>query len=98
MANHTNPQITSTTNIIGNAGRPVANQFQLTTPEGRYFQSYQTVICFIANNGEVTMNTEYAHSTTTSKYRNKFLGEDTKTTDKKVKSGEYKVANLNERG
>jgi hypothetical protein len=85
-----------TENIIGNAGRPVKNQYIITTPEGRFFQSYQTVIAFISNDGEVTMNEVYDHSHTTGTYRNIFLGDSgVNETRAKVKSGEYKVANLN---
>ena len=35
------------------------------------------------------------YSRTTGKYRNQFLGEDIKTTRKKIKSGEYKLWDLN---
>jgi len=35
------------------------------------------------------------YSTTTGKYRNLFLGESKKETEKKIKSGEYKLVNLN---
>ena len=84
-------------NMLSTSGNVTPNQFIVTTPEGRYFQSYQTVIAFIANNGEVTMNEVFDHSTTTGKFRNSFLGDSgVAVTRKKVKSGEYKVANLNE--
>lgn len=77
------------------SGNPIANQFEITTQDGRFFQSYETIIAFIANNGEVTVNTVFDHSPTTSKYRNRFLGEDTKTTKAKVANGEYKQTDLN---
>ena len=35
------------------------------------------------------------YSRTTGKYRNQFLGEDIETTRKKIKSGEYRLADLN---
>ena len=35
------------------------------------------------------------YSVTTGKYRNIFLGEDQKATEAKIKSGEYKLINLN---
>ena len=82
-------------NMVSNSGNPIANQFEIETPEGRFFQSYDTVIAFISNDGKVTLNNEWAHSNTTSKYRALFLGEDTKTTRKKVESGEYELADLN---
>jgi hypothetical protein len=83
-------------NMIGNSGREVPNQFVIHTAEGRYFQSYETIIAFISNEGKVTLNEVYDHSTTTGKYRNMFLGDNgVNETRKKVKSGEYKIANLN---
>lgn len=87
--------VISTNNMTTPSGNAAANQFLIVTENGRLFQSYQTKIAFIANDGQVTMNEVYDHSKTTGKYRNMFLGEDKKATDKAVKSGEYKVANLN---
>lgn len=39
--------------------------------------------------------TYWNYSRTTSKYRNEFLRETTKETEAKIKSGEYKLENLN---
>lgn len=33
-------------NIFGRTGHPVVNQFIITTADGEYFQSYETVIAF----------------------------------------------------
>jgi len=33
-------------NIISNNGNPIANQFEIYTDEGRYFQSYKSIIVF----------------------------------------------------
>lgn len=87
--------VISTCNMQTNSGNAAANQFEIVTTEGRMFQSYQTKIAFIANDGTVTLNEVYDHSKTTGKYRNMFLGEDKKATDRAVKNGEYRVANLN---
>ena len=82
-------------------GQEVANQFEIYTPEGAYFQSYRTVIAFKANDGTVYLHNgenggySWDCSTTTAKYRNEFLGEDTKETRRKVKEGVYKLVNLN---
>lgn len=74
----------------------VANQFEIFTPEGKYFQSYNSVIVHKANNGSVTLDERYYnYSRTTVKYRNQFLNETTKEIEAKIKSGEYKLANLN---
>jgi len=44
----------------------------------------------------ITLDVNYwDYSKTTSKYRNEFLGESTKETKAKIKSGEYKLADLN---
>lgn len=77
-------------------GGTVANQFIITTPEGRYFQSYDTVIAFVDNDGKVTLDKgNWDYSATTSKYRNVFLREDTKETKARIKDKTYKLANLN---
>lgn len=79
-----------------NSGHPVANQFAITTEDGLYFQSYRTMIAFRSNSGEITLDEQsWDYSVTTGKYRNQFLGEGIAETRKKIKSGEYKLANLN---
>ena len=78
------------------SGRPVANQFIIYTSEGKYFQSYDSVIALRDNNGKITLDDYYwDYSRTTSKYRNEFLGESIADTRDKIKSGKYKLANLN---
>ena len=86
-------------------GQPVANQYIIETEEGTYFQSYRSIIAFIPKNlGKSGLTMDKIHldekywnySRTTSKYRSIFLGDEpTQTTYKKIKSGEYKLANLN---
>lgn len=75
----------------------VKNQFEITTPEGRYFQSYDSVIVFKPNNGDkIQLDSRYwDYSKTTGKYRNQFLGETKKETEAKIASGEYILTNLN---
>ena len=78
----------------------VRNQFIITvrTEKGykEIFQSYDTVIAVIDEDHQVWLDRcSWEYSTTTAKYRNQFLGENTAETRKKVKSGEYKLANLN---
>ena len=78
------------------SGKPVANQFTIITSDGKYFQSYDSVIAFKDNKGNVTLD-DYAwdYSRTTGKYRNEFLGEYIADTRAKIESGKYKLANLN---
>jgi len=95
-------------NMLGRTGKPVANQF-IIEDEGRgangnfktkgVFQSYDSVIAIKTvweDETRVELDERYwNYSTTTSKYRNQFLGETTKETEAKIKSGEYKLVNLN---
>lgn len=75
-----------------NCGREVANQFIIETPEARYFQSYRSIIVKIDNQtGKVTLGKDWDYSKTTGKYRNKFLGETKKETERKIKEGIYTV-------
>lgn len=72
------------------------------------FQSYDSVIAVVTTwryedvkdiGGKTTEivldETYWNYSRTTSKYRNAFLGETTKETEAKIKSGEYKLEDLN---
>ncbi len=78
------------------SGNPVANQFIIYTSEGTYFQSYDSVIAFKDNEGNVTLDDyTWDYSRTTGKYRNEFLGEYIADTRAKIESGKYKLANLN---
>jgi len=78
------------------SGRSVANQFIIYTSEGKYFQSYDSVIAFKDNEGNVTLDDyTWDYSRTTGKYRNQFLGEGIVDTRSKIESGEYKLADLN---
>ena len=81
-------------------GNPVRNQFIINTPDATMFQSYDSIIVKTTfENGECVTYLDEAtwdYSVTTGKYRNLFLGETKKETEKKIKSGQYKLANLNE--
>jgi len=84
-------------NLESNKGNTIANQFEITALEGRYFQSYRSVIAFIPyGDGKIKLDERYwDYSKTTGKYRNIFLGEDKKATEKKIAAGEYELTNLN---
>ena len=83
-------------NILNNNGNKVPNQFEITDDQGNiYFQSYSKVIAKKVN-GKIYLDSVYwDYSVTTGKYRNIFLGEKKPETEKKIKSGEYKLVNLN---
>lgn len=83
-------------NMESSSGNSIPNQFIIETEDGTYFQSYQSIIAFRAKDRSVTIDqNKWDYSVTTGKYRNQFLGEDKKATAGKIKSGEYKLADLN---
>ena len=74
----------------------VKTQFLIHVEAGAYFQSYNTIIAFIDNNGKITLDEDkWDYSVTTSKYRNKFTGLTTQETKKKIESGEIQLVDLN---
>ena len=78
------------------SGNAVANQFIITTDEGRYFQSYNSVILFVPTSGKIQLDETYwDYSRTTGKYRNEFLGESISVTRAKIDNGTYVLSNLN---
>jgi hypothetical protein len=83
--------------ISPKSGNPVANQYTIRTCDGVFFQSYGSIIAFRDYaTGKITLDeSRWDYSRTTGKYRNAFLGENTADTRKKIKSGEYAIANLN---
>ena len=60
------------------------------------FQSYQTIMAHIDCEGTVTLDKSYPYSRTTSRYLNQFLSVTSKDRDNFVKSGAYKIADLND--
>lgn len=83
-------------NMISNNGNSIANQFEISTDEGVIFQSYNSIIAKIMNNGQVYLDENYwDYSSTTGKYRNIFLLEKKKETQAKIDSGEYLLVDLN---
>jgi hypothetical protein len=82
-------------NIRGNSGAEVPNQFIIHDGDKVYFQSYRTIIV-MRRDGKTYLDENYwDYSRTTGKYRNIFLGEDKKTTERKIKEGTYLLADLN---
>lgn len=84
-------------NLRSPQGNEVPNQFEVRTSDGVFFQSYKSVIAFIPNDGSKTQldSKFWDYSNTTGKYRNIFLGEDRKATEKKIKDGTYLLTDLN---
>jgi len=73
------------------------NQFEIVTPKGTYFQSYNSIIAFKPNDKRrIQLDSYYwNYSRTTGKYRNQFLNEGISETREKIKSKEYLLTNLN---
>ena len=82
-------------NMVNNNGNKVPNQFEIYNNGKKYFQSYNAIIVKWSK-GKIELDSYYwNYSKTTSKYRNIFLRETTKETQKKIDSGEYLLTNLN---
>lgn len=78
-----------------NSYREVPNQFIINTPTATIFQSYNTIIA-VKQDGKVYLDrNSWDYSTTTGKYRNKFLGEGIAETRRKIKEGRYILTDLN---
>lgn len=83
-------------NMRSKNGNIVPNQFEIFANEGVYFQSYSTLIAFKPYGGKVQLDKNaWNCSRTTAKYRSSFLRETTKETERKIKSGEYLLVDLN---
>lgn len=93
-------------NMTSSSGNKVANQFiikhQTTMENCTDFVSYEsniiskrTAIDFPHKQRVLIDRKYWDYSKTTGKYRNQFLGETKKETQKKIDSGEYILADLN---
>ena len=83
-------------NMESSRGNKIANQFEIVTDNGIYFQSYRSIIAFRSNDQKITLDRDkWNYSVTTGKYRNIFLGETKKETEAKIKKGEYILEDLN---
>lgn len=92
-------------NMISPKGNKIPNQFIITTAEGKYFQSYDSIIAFTPNkdviahsyNDHTLLDSNYwNYSKTTGKYRNQFLGEKSENTRAKINNGMYILTDLND--
>lgn len=62
------------TNMETRGGRPAANQFIIETGDGRYFQSYNSLIAFVPfNGGPIVLGPDWDYSNTTRRYLYDFL-------------------------
>lgn len=92
-------------NMQSARGNKVPNQFEIDgfvfdhkgeKLKGIMFMSYQSHIAFKPYGGKIMLDKErWNYSVTTGRYRNQFLGETKKETEKKIKSGDYLLVDLN---
>ena len=88
------------TNLKSSSGRKIVNQIEIVLPGvGRYFSSYGVNIAFIPEDPGsgplVFLDPGWTYSTTTGKYRNRFLGVNGREVQRRLDRGEYAVAELN---
>ena len=82
-------------NMTSSRGNKIANQFIIHASEGKYFQSYNTMIAFKDRLGKVQLDHDHEHSRTTMKYLGLFLGHNIAETRKRIAAGDYIVTDLN---
>jgi|8_EtaG_2_1085327.scaffolds.fasta_scaffold407314_1 hypothetical protein len=93
-------------NFTSANGNKIPNQFLITynfrgdldySFDSEIFQSYDTIIARrYCSTGSIALDKNYwDYSRTTGTYRNIFLGETKGETEKKIKSGEYILTDLN---
>lgn len=71
------------------------NHYIIKSGSARIFQSYDSIIAIKEGKMVVLDKSDWDYSRTTGKYRNKFLNENKATTEKKIETGEYYLADLN---
>lgn len=69
-------------------GKAVPNQFIITTADGQMFQSYDSNIAFVANDGKITLGKDWKYSKTTTKFLNIFLNMTSKEILKAIQNDE----------
>lgn len=78
-------------NFKNRNGNAIPNQFIISDSEKIVFQSYNSLIAIKYNDGKIILGKNWDYSVTTGKYRNMFLQEDKKDTQKKINDGIYTI-------
>jgi hypothetical protein len=86
--------MTTIQNLTSSNGNKVPNQIVIRNETLRIFQSYDSIIVKVEEGQVYLDETYWNYSKTTSKYRNRFLGDSTKEIESKIKSGEYILTDL----
>lgn len=71
------------------------NNCIIYTDDGNYCQSYSTIIVQAHETDGIFLDPKHDCSSTTSKHRNKFLNMTSAEVKAKIKSGEFKIKELN---
>lgn len=88
--------MTKVSPLYGRTGREVANQYVINTPDGDYFQSYDSIIAFRDHTGRITLDRTYwDYSRTTSKHLAQFLGMSCDNVRKAVKAEDFVLVDFN---
>jgi hypothetical protein len=82
-------------NMQSSSGKDTPNQFIIRSEDYTLFQSYRSPIAMFKG-GKTYIFKNWDYSTTTGKYRNRFLNETKKETTEKLKSGEYIALGMGE--
>ena len=88
-------KVNKVSNMKTPVGNPAANQFEVSGNNFRAFQSYDSIIVAHMNGKTYLDYGTWDYSVTTGKYRNMFLEENKKETQRKIDEGIYELANLN---
>lgn len=83
-------------NMVSSKGNKVANQFIIQDDDCNvsYFQSYNTMIAMVSDDGKF-IDYQWQYSRTTSKYLYQFLGMNRKQIETGIKDGSITVTDLN---
>jgi hypothetical protein len=76
------------------SGYPQKDHRIITTPQGRFLESYNSIVAFIGNDGSVKVGPAYNYSKTTSYYVGKFLGSNIPTIRKEIAAGKIREETL----
>lgn len=82
-------------NMQSKNGNDMPNQFVITTKDGEYFQSYQTIICFVDNDRNIFLDESWDNTNTTNRFRCDYLGINKTQTLKRIASKDFTVMDLN---
>lgn len=79
------------------SGKPVANQWVITTKNGEMFKSYKTMIAIRSWDGQVMLDHDWDYSATTLKYLKIFLDVSLSKSEiqKRIDDGIFQIGNLN---